>query len=605
MFSTTTTTTDTQEVMRRIFGFHSYRPNQEAITNAILDRRDVFAVMPTGGGKSLCFQLPAAILPGTCVVISPLISLMKDQVDSIRTIGLSAEYLNSSQTAREQARVTGLLKAGNCRLLYVAPERFAMQDFRTVLKRLKISFFAIDEAHCISDWGHDFRPDYLTLTEIMRDFPGISVAAFTATATENVQSQIVRRLGLRSPLTVRASFNRPNLFYEVLQKMDEDQQVLSFVRSRPGQSGIIYRTTRRDVEEMAEYLSAKGVPSVPYHAGLEPEERKRNQEAFIRDETPVVIATIAFGMGIDKPNVRYVVHADLPKNLEGYYQETGRAGRDGDPAHCLLLYGYEDVPRLRYFIGKIEEIEPRQIASRKLQQMIDFAAGHDCRRRRILGYFGEKYRASACGACDTCQGDVEYVDCTEQARTALAVVTELRERFGVCHAIDVLMGAGTARIRQLGHNELECYGAGSDRGKKEWRNTLNEMIAQGVLAQSGGMYPVVRLTRKGRAVLDGKATYTVRRAVRKVEAPVDRPADEAASPLFEHLRDVRRRVASEEGVPPFVIFSDRTLRQMADSVPATVGDMLTLHGVGEHKLERFGDIFLDALDEYALEKADF
>ncbi|MDA0322189.1 MAG: ATP-dependent DNA helicase [Verrucomicrobia bacterium] len=551
------TTIDTIETMRRLFGFHKFRPNQAEIVNAILERRDVFAVMPTGGGKSLCFQLPAAILPGTCVVISPLISLMKDQLDAVRALGLSAEYLNSSQAAREQARVTGQLKAGACRLLYVAPERFAMQDFRAVLKRLTISFFAIDEAHCISDWGHDFRPDYLTLSEIMRDFPGTPVAAFTATATESVQSQIVHRLGLRSPLTVRASFNRPNLFYEVVQKTDEDRQVLNFVRSRPGQSGIIYRTTRRDVEEMAQFLSANEIPAVPYHAGLEPAERTRNQEAFIRDEAPVVVATIAFGMGIDKPNVRYVVHADLPKNLEGYYQETGRAGRDGDPAHCLLLYGFEDVPRLKFFISKIDKREPREIASRKLQQMIDFAAGDECRRRRILGYFGERYRASVCGACDTCQGTVEYVDWTERARIALASVTELEERFGVCHVVDVLIRADTARIRQLRHDDLECYGAGTDHGKKEWRNALNEMISQGVLEQSGGMYPVVRVTRKGRTVLEGRATFTARRPVRKVEAVVHTPASEPDNPLFEHLRDVRRRVAREEGVPP-------TTRQQVD-----------------------------------------
>jgi ATP-dependent DNA helicase RecQ len=389
-------------VLRRIFGFEEFRPNQEAIVGAILAGRDVFAVMPTGGGKSLCFQLPAQLLHGTCVVISPLISLMKDQVDGARAKGIRAEFLNSSQNPQEQLQVFSALSMGNCDLLYVSPERFVMREFRDVLARLELSFFAIDEAHCISEWGHDFRPDYLALSEITRLYPRVPIAAFTATATRTLQGDVIRRLKLRNPLSVRASFDRPNLYYEVVEKTEVEKQALQYLHEHAGQSGIIYRATRSGVDDLVAWLQQRGFKAVPYHAGLTMEVRKYNQDLFVRGKVDVVVATIAFGMGIDKPDVRFVLHADLPRNLESYYQETGRAGRDGLRADCALLYSKEDIPRLRYFIDKMGHAVERQIATRKLWDIVDYAKSHDCRRRRILRYFGESYTERNCGCCDVC-----------------------------------------------------------------------------------------------------------------------------------------------------------------------------------------------------------
>ena len=390
--------------LREVFGFGKFRPNQEPIIQAVLKGRDVFVVLPTGGGKSLCYQLPAHLLPGTCIVVSPLISLMKDQVDAAKSKGLRAEYLNSSQSAAEQEEVKVKLESGRCDLLYVAPERFAMSRFAGVLKRIPICLFAIDEAHCVSDWGHDFRPDYLGLAGIAKDFPGVPIAAFTATATPDVQKDIIAKLGLRRPLVVRASFNRPNLLYHVVPKADLGCQLLSVLGNWKQHSGIIYRSTRKSVEETATFLSGRGIPALPYHAGLDASVRKDNQEAFIQGKVNVVVATIAFGMGIDKPDIRFVVHGDLPKNIEGYYQETGRAGRDGKPARCILYFDFADIPKIRYFINKIENPMQHRIATKKLDQMVSYGARDGCRRRYLLAYFGERYSESNCSACDVCTG---------------------------------------------------------------------------------------------------------------------------------------------------------------------------------------------------------
>jgi len=392
------------QTLRGIFGFEEFRPNQEPIVEAVMTGRDVFAVMPTGGGKSLCYQLPAHLLSGTCIVISPLISLMKDQVDAAKGRGLRAEYLNSSQSPSQQEGVRRKLDSGGCNLLYVAPERFAMSGFSEMLKQLPICLFAIDEAHCISDWGHDFRPDYLELASIVKEFPHVPVAAFTATATLEVQADIIEKLGLREPLVLRASFNRPNLTYHVIRKEDLGKQLLAVLGNWKQHSGIIYRSTRNGVEETAEFLSANGIPALPYHAGLDSEVRKKNQEAFIGGQVGVVVATIAFGMGIDKPDIRFVIHGDLPKNIEGYYQETGRAGRDGRPARCILYFDFADISKIRYFINKIQNPSQHQIALRKLDQMVSYGARRGCRRRYLLSYFGERYSERNCGACDVCTG---------------------------------------------------------------------------------------------------------------------------------------------------------------------------------------------------------
>ncbi|KKL80025.1 hypothetical protein LCGC14_2008930 [marine sediment metagenome] len=471
---------ETAAAMERVFGFGSFRPNQEEIVRAVLGGRDVFAVMPTGGGKSLCYQLPAHMLLGTCVVISPLISLMKDQVDAANDTGLRAEYLNSSLEPIQQAGVLDRLAEGELDLLYVAPERFARGDFVDALKAVRLCLFAIDEAHCISEWGHDFRPDYLNLSTIVSEFPDVPIAAFTATATHRVQENIVERLRLRRPMTVRASFDRPNLFFQVDAKDDLNAQILAFLRKQPGESGIVYRTTRADVEGTAASLAAAGIAARPYHAGMENHRRKANQDAFNRDEINVIVATIAFGMGIDKSNVRFVVHGDLPKNMEGYYQEIGRAGRDGEPARCVLYFGYGDLSTLRYFIGEMANPDERAVAEQKLNEMVNYAGSTDCRRRQILGYFGETYDSDNCGACDICTGDVERVDATVEAQMIMSAVVRTGQRFGAGHVVDIVVGANTKKIRELGHDRIKTYGAGKDAGrtKLQWRQIVKNLIAR-------------------------------------------------------------------------------------------------------------------------------
>jgi len=500
---------DFRAALRQVYGYNRFRPYQEEIVRAILNRQDAFVVMPTGGGKSLCYQLPAHLLPGTCLVISPLISLMKDQVDAAKENGLRAEFLNSSLNPAERERVARRLTHGELDLLYVSPERFKMTTFQQMAQDCPICFVAIDEAHCISEWGHDFRPDYLELAACRELLPDTPIAAFTATATLQVQQDIICKLRLQDPLRIRASFNRPNLFYRVIPKHNADQQILDFIRAHPGQQGIVYRTTRADVEDTALTLKSAGIPALPYHAGMEDEERTAHQEAFNRDEIEVIVATIAFGMGIDKSNVRYVVHGDLPKNIEGYYQETGRAGRDGEPAECLLLYSQGDMSRIRYFIGKMKSPEMRQHALLCMQEMARYGAAKDCRRKRLLGYFGEQYRESNCGACDYC----------------------------------------AARQRQpLQRLARECW----------------QPLQQRIAASSSGLAPIT--------------------------------ADD--QPLYAELKRLRKRMADEQRVPPFVIFSDRTLREMATCRPETFAGLGTIHGVGSYKLEHYGAPFIDAIQDY-------
>ncbi|MBF0337211.1 MAG: ATP-dependent DNA helicase RecQ [Nitrospirae bacterium] len=413
------------QTLKQVFGYDSFRPNQREIIDNILSRRDVFAVMPTGGGKSLCFQMPAKLMQGTVVVISPLISLMKDQVDSAVANGLVAAYINSSLKGAEAFETYRKMRAGELELLYIAPERFAMPAFVETLKGLSISLFAIDEAHCISEWGHDFRPDYLNLSAIITHFPDVPIAAFTATATAKVQSDIIERLGLRQPFIIRASFDRPNLFYHVQRKISVEGQILEFLSRRPSESGIIYRTSRNSVDAMAATLIENGIRAMPYHAGLPPEVRKRNQELFIRDETDVIVATIAFGMGIDKSNVRFIIHADLPKNIEGYYQETGRCGRDGTPATCVLFYGKQDIMKLKWLINKTEDDNERGIALNKFDQVIRYASNERCRRRQLLGYFGERYGRENCGTCDVCADEEDIIrEPDEKSRPASRPIAE-------------------------------------------------------------------------------------------------------------------------------------------------------------------------------------
>jgi ATP-dependent DNA helicase RecQ len=475
-----------------------------------------------------------------------------------------------------------------------------MPNFLERLKTASISLFAIDEAHCISEWGHDFRPDYLGLSLIPEMFPGVPVAAFTATATQRVQEDIIARIGLRKPHIVRASFNRPNLFYQVEPKAKVESQILEFLRGHQSESGIIYRTTREAVMETASFLKAKGTSALPYHAGLSASERSRNQEAFNRDEAQVIVATIAFGMGIDKSDIRFVIHADLPKNIEGYYQETGRAGRDGGPAHCILFFSRGDIPKVRYFINEMTDDRERFAAVGKLNQVVGYASHNVCRRKHLLGFFGEDYPGSNCGACDICSGRVEQTDITKEAQIILSVISKTGQRFGVGHIVDIVTGADTKRVRDLRHNQLSTYGSGKGRDKKYWRSVVDELLAQGALLQVGDPYPVLNIPDKGSAILSGREGLM---ALRKEDLRTKTSKDRGEvggydSALFKRLRTVRKRMAEGQRVPPYIIFSDKTLHEMCRRFPLTLSDMRKISGVGDSKLERYGRDFVHEIGRY-------
>mgnify|MGYP005640277979 FL=1 len=577
--------------LKKVFGFQSFRPNQETIIKNILEKKDVFAVMPTGGGKSLCYQLPARMMNGTTVVISPLISLMKDQVDAAIENGMSAAFLNSSLSTQEMSDVYKRLKENDLELLYIAPERFAMPGFLETLKSLPISLFAIDEAHCVSEWGHDFRPDYLSLCNLTRTFPHIPVSAFTATATQKVQRDIINKIALRSPYIIRASFNRQNLFYQVKSKAGLEAQIIGFLKEHADEPGIIYRTTRDSVTKLTEFLVDQGISALPYHAGLSPEERKNNQEAFSRDRVTIIVATIAFGMGIDKSNVRFVIHADLPKNIEGYYQETGRAGRDGETANCLLFFGRQDIPKIRYFIDQMPNENERTVSMDKLNKSVKYASHNVCRRRQLLEYFDEKYLEENCGACDICMGDVEKVDITTDAQIVMSAISRTGQYFGIGHIIDIVAGADTKRIRELQHNEIKTYGAGKHKAKKHWQFIVDELLAQEAIAQDGGQYPVLVLTKKGTDILlgreeiEGLKREEIRKKPKAFKVSGFEPYDEV---LFDKLRVLRKMLAEEHKVPPYIIFSDMTLHEMCVYYPSTLDEIITISGVGDTKLKSYG-----------------
>lgn len=588
------------DTLRKVFGFHEFRPNQERVVRAILDKQDVLAIMPTGGGKSLCYQLPAVMMEGTCMVISPLIALMKDQVDGARANGIRAAFLNSSQNPDERDEVLQRLLSGKLDLLYLAPERFILSHFREILGQVQLSMAVIDEAHCISEWGHDFRPDYLSLSDLVTLFAGIPVAAFTATATTRVQQDILDKLALRNPLIVRASFDRPNLLYDVRFKNNVEAQLLTLLKSNPGKAGIIYRTSRKSVSDTATMLRKKGIRALPYHAGLSDAERKGNQEAFIRDEAEVIVATIAFGMGIDKSNIRFVIHADLPKSIENYYQETGRAGRDGEPAQCTLLFAQGDIPKVRFFIDSIIDETERARALGALSKVITFASTSVCRRRSLLDYFGESYPHDNCNSCDICLGSREVVDATLEAQMLLSAIVRTEERFGAGHIVDIVTGSQNKKIIDFGHDRLKTWGVGKAHDKKYWRQLIDELLAQQVIQKAEGLYPTLFLLPKASRILKREEQLNIVRIIeKKKEQP---PAKESAAPyetrLFELFRSLRKQIADEQGIPPYVVFSDRTLRDMAAHLPRSAEAMLTISGIGEVKLQRYGGQFLRLIDRY-------
>ncbi len=590
-------------VLKRTFGYDSFRPNQERIILSVLAGKDVFASMPTGGGKSLCYQIPALCLEGLTIVISPLIALMKDQVDGARESGIPAAFINSTLKADEAASVYARLYSGEIKLLYISPERLALEGYLEKLKELPVRFFAVDEAHCLSEWGHDFRPDYLVLSRIREAFPDIPIAAFTATATRKVQDDIIRILRLKSPFTVRASFNRKELFYRVERKEKVLKQITAFIMDHTGQAGIVYRTSRKDVEKTAAHLAGRGVRALPYHAGLAQAEREENQEMFNRDEADVIVATIAFGMGIDKSNIRYVIHGDLPKSMEGYYQETGRAGRDGLESHCLLLYSAGDLVKLQYFIDKMENPEEKEKARRNMQRMASFASVNVCRRKQILEYFDEPAEDD-CGFCDICTGSTERVNGSVDAQKILSAVIRTEERFGLTHIIDIVQGADTEKIRKTGHDKIKTYGVGKDKSKKWWRGIVEELISQKAVYQDGESYNALKLTEKGRNILFGREPFFILKKEDTLPKVPGEREDALAGTnrydksLFDLLKAVRTELARQKNVPPYVIFSDKTLREMSALKPVDNSGFLRVSGVGETKLEQYGPVFLPKIREF-------
>ncbi len=598
-------TDDLLITLKTTFGYDAFRPLQREIIEASLAGRDVFALLPTGGGKSLCFQLPALVRPGLTVVVSPLIALMKDQVDQLQAAGVAATFLNSSLGAREaRSRLAGLHR-NEWRLLYVAPERLMLDNWQENLKAWNVAAIAIDEAHCVSEWGHDFRPEYRQIARLRELLPDVPVMALTATATERVRSDVITHLKLRAPQTFVASFNRPNLTYRVLPKDQPAKQIMEFVKRREHESGIVYCATRATADRTAEALAARGLPARAYHAGLSAEERSLNQELFLRDEVRIMCATIAFGMGINKPNVRWVIHYDLPKNIEGYYQETGRAGRDGLPGDCLLLFSGGDAAKQTHFIDEMTNEHERNVARAQLRKMAHYGESAGCRRTELLGYFGEAFPLDNCGACDNCLEPRETYDGTLAAQKFLSCVYRIRQasRFGcgANHVIEVLTGADTDKIRRWGHDQLSTYGIGKEMGRPQWAAVGRELMRLGYLAQSEGEYPTLELTAEGVEVLRSRAPITLTKPLDlpKARRVVRREGEIACDEiLFDRLRVLRKRLADERKVPAYVIFGDATLRQMAREYPDSEHRMEGVFGMGEKKRAEFGATFAIAIAEF-------
>lgn len=591
--------------LRLTFGYDKFRPLQREIIEAHLAGRDTFALLPTGGGKSLCFQLPAIVRgTGLTIVISPLIALMKDQVDQLQAAGVAATYLNSSLKAAEsRSRMAGLHR-GEWRLLYVAPERLMLDQWAENLKAWNVTAIAIDEAHCVSEWGHDFRPEYRQISRLRKLLPEVPIMALTATATKRVREDIITHLKLREPEVFIASFNRPNLTYRVLPKDGPSKQIIAFIRKREDESGIVYCATRATADRLAEALAGRGYSARAYHAGLDAEERGRNQEMFLRDDVKIMCATIAFGMGINKPNVRWVIHHDLPKNIEGYYQETGRAGRDGLPGDCLLLFSAGDAAKQTHFIEEITNAQEQQIARAQLRQTMHYAESAGCRRRELLAYFGETFPLNECGACDNCLEPRETYDGTILAQKFLSCVYRIRQasRFGTGanHVIEVLTGADTDKIRRAQHDQLTTYGIGKELSRPQWSAVARELMRLGYVAQSEGEYPVLELTADGVNVLRTREEIMLTKPLVMPKAKRVARAGEIACDeiLFDRLRTLRKSLADERKVPAYVVFGDATLRQMARDYPAQEADMAGIFGMGEKKRAEYATVFAAEIAQY-------
>jgi len=632
-------------VLRQYFGYTAFRPLQEEIIRDVLGGKDVFVLMPTGGGKSICYQLPSLLLDGVTVVVSPLISLMKDQVDGLEANGIAAACMNSTQSAREIRDVKTAFLENRLKVLYIAPERLMMPGTIAFLKKGKVSLFAIDEAHCISEWGHDFRPEYRKL-KLLRDskagFPEVPVIALTATATERVRKDIISQLGLdidpeKGPYI--ASFNRSNLYYEVRPKKDTFSEITDYLLRHRGEAGIIYCQSRNNVETLTRKLNLAGFRALPYHAGLSDSERARNQEMFIKDDVDIIVATIAFGMGIDKSNVRFVIHYDLPRNLESYYQETGRGGRDGSPCECILFFSRGDRFKIEYFIAQKTNEKEKDISLVQLRQMVAYCEGNKCRRQTLMEYFGEEL-STPCGNCDTCLRPKNTFDGTEAARKLIVCIQELSQRFGTNYVIDVLTGSKTKKIKQNRHEKLKAYGSGKEFTKEQWRSLASEMLNIGLLEVSGVQYPVLKLNAMSRKILNGSESVelvcpagfipgteenltlpapagkisgkgekdeqissceysTATDILKKARSGVLPGSGTEHDPiLFERLKALRKQIAFNKNLPPYIIFSDTSLKEMASKIPRTREEFHSITGVGDHKLRKYGDDFLKEIRDY-------
>ena len=591
-----------EQILKHTFGYTEFRGSQKEVIETVLEGRDTLVLMPTGGGKSLCYQIPGLVRQGMAIIVSPLIALMQDQVSALQQLGLNAAYLNSTLSREEHNRVMRSIYDGELELLYIAPERLLQNNTLERLSAAEVSLIAIDEAHCVSQWGHDFRVDYLGLHVLQQAFPRVPRLALTATADEKTREEIVTRLALFQPRVFVSSFDRPNIRYAVQEKGEAKAQLLTFLQDYKHQAGIVYCMSRNRVDGIAAWLAQRGVKALPYHAGLSADERAENQSRFLREDAVVIVATIAFGMGIDKPDVRFVAHLDLPKSMEAYYQETGRAGRDGLPSVAWMVYGLADVVRIAKMVQDSNASEQhKRIERNKIDKLLGWCESNTCRRRALLRYFGEE-RDEACGNCDICLNPPKTWDATEAAQKLLSNIYRTGQRFGSGHVIDVLRGKDTAKVKQFGHQSLSTYGIGAERSDKQWRSIIRQLLVQNFLFVNDEMYGAIQLTERARQILKGETKIFLREELAAVKTIRQRrrPAEvsEHDQDLWQALKAKRKELADALGVPPFHIFHDATLIEMMQNMPANDGDLLSINGVGAVKLEKFGQEFLAVINEF-------
>ena len=594
-----------KEILKEVFGYPEFRTLQKEVIANVLAKRDTLVIMPTGGGKSLCYQIPALIFEGLTIVVSPLISLMKDQVEQLTELGVNAVVLNSSLSAAEYEENVKLIKERKAKMLYVAPETLMMERTLNLLSSLKVDCLTIDEAHCISEWGHDFRPEYRQLADLRSRFPEAVTMALTATATPRVQRDISQTLRFAKSNVFIASFNRENLFLQVIRKNDPFEQTLKFLRKRENQSGIIYCFSRKQVDELYERLHYLNFSVRPYHAGLSDAQRKKHQELFIKDDVQIIVATIAFGMGINKPNVRFVIHYDLPKNIESYYQEIGRAGRDGLNADCLLLFGYGDISKINYFIDQKEDEKERRIAKHHLNDLINYAESYECRRKPLLNYFGESYDKENCGMCDNCtKAKEELVDITIAAQKFLSCVVRTGEFFGAMHIVDILRGSKSQKVMDKGHDRLSTYGIGKEYSKEQWLHLSHQFLVKNIIRKDYE-YGSLKVTEEGREVLRSKKKVFGKIKEAEISAAPKESFDLFYDKeLFEVLRIKRKEIADRFHFPPYVIFPDKTLIEMSAKYPTSTDKLTSIHGVGTVKLKKYGKEFVEAIINYLAERPE-